>query len=105
MFRRTTAIGTWANWASKPLRLTETPVSEIRTHIRGNRSYGEYARAAFARLRVLLATSALLVSLSVTPGSALAVGPDAVMYPTGWDANAIARADDTFNQVWDCPSR
>jgi hypothetical protein len=45
----------------------------------------------------------LALAVLAVPSAARAVGPDAVVYPTGWDANAIARADDTFNQVVGLP--
>ncbi len=37
------------------------------------------------------------------PSYAYAEGPDAIMTPTGYASNAVARADDTANQVVGLP--
>jgi hypothetical protein len=56
-----------------------------------------------SRLQSWVLAGLLALAVLVVPSTARAVGPDAVIYPTGWDANAIARADDTFNQVVGLP--
>ena len=47
--------------------------------------------------------SAALVAILGFPSPALAIGPNAVITPTGWNANAVARGDDTSNLVVNLP--
>ncbi len=52
---------------------------------------------------LVLLSLACLLAVFVSPRVAFAAGPDAILAPTGYNANAIARADDTANQVVGLP--
>ncbi|MDR3687007.1 MAG: hypothetical protein P4L93_08650 [Coriobacteriia bacterium] len=54
-------------------------------------------------LRAILLVGFFAFLMCVLPRPALAVGPNAVMYPTGWNTNAVARGDDTANLVVNLP--
>ncbi len=58
--------------------------------------------AGIALRTTLLALACLLFALSA-PTRALAAGPNAVLTPTGYNTNAVARGDDTANQVVGLP--
>jgi hypothetical protein len=53
--------------------------------------------------RTVLACAVVIGVLALSPMSAYAVGPDAIVTPTGYNTNAIARGDDTMNQVVGLP--
>ncbi len=53
--------------------------------------------------RTAVACAIGLVVLLLLPSYAYAEGPDAIMTPTGYASNAVARADDTANQVVGLP--
>ena len=54
-------------------------------------------------MRALALASLIWCPVLLAPQLAHAIGPNAVVYPTGWDANPVARGDDTFNQVINLP--
>lgn len=45
----------------------------------------------------------VLCAFLLVPGEAIAAGPDAVLTPVGYDANAVPRGDDTSNLVVNLP--
>ena len=53
--------------------------------------------------RALLACALLTLTALVVPEPARAAGPDAVMTPSGYNSNLVARGDDTANQVVGLP--
>ncbi len=61
-------------------------------------------RVARASLAVLfLACVALPVALFAMPTRSFAAGPNAIQTPTGYNANAVARGDDTSNLIVNLP--
>lgn len=54
-------------------------------------------------LRAILLVGLFTVLACAHPRPVLAIGPNAVMYPTGWNTNAVARGDDTSNLVVNLP--
>ena len=54
-------------------------------------------------LRASVLAGLLCCSVLLAPTAAHALGPNAVLYPTGWNANAVARGDDTANLVVNLP--
>ncbi len=53
--------------------------------------------------RLTLLVSACLVAAVAFPVLAYAAGPDAILVPSGYNSNAVPRADDTANQVVGLP--
>ncbi|TDB38907.1 MAG: hypothetical protein D9V44_04325 [Actinobacteria bacterium] len=53
--------------------------------------------------RLALVASACLLAAVAFPGFAYAAGPNAILTPSGYNTNAVARADDTANQVVGLP--
>ncbi len=64
---------------------------------------GASAPARWIGLRTLLFAGLFSAALCLAPASARALGPDALMYPAGWNTNSVARGDDTANLVVNLP--
>ena len=58
--------------------------------------------AVWSCIGVLALTWCVAVALAA-PQSSLAAGPDAILKPTGYNANAITRGDDTANLIVNLP--
>lgn len=63
-----------------------------------------HGTAAHRPVRALSVAAGLVLALALmAPAVAMAAGPDAILTPAGYDANVIARGDDTSNLVVNLP--
>jgi len=60
-------------------------------------------RARRSGLRALLLAGLVCYSVLLSAVPALALGPNALMYPTGWNTNTVTRGDDTSSLVVNLP--
>jgi hypothetical protein len=97
-------VGCYTAPASEPQRSAwDTPEKGPRLTVLARRAAGAMAPALRWGLGALLLAGLICFPTLIVPRVAVAIGPNAVLYPAGWDANPVHRGDDTYNQIISLP--